>query len=248
MRVVSMSLLGVFACAGVANAGEATVGLGAAISESEYYQQPEQLNGFPLVVYHGDRFFFEGTSFGYQLTQSEQLTVSLAGDLDFRQYDPEEARRADLAALDERKAGVLAGVRLEYRIGAADTVTAGLLGELTNRHHGRVAELGWKHMFDFGFENSQVFSQIGLRMVDADYNDYYFGVSAAESTRSGLAAYTPGAGNDLSVGGGVMHNFANDWQAMLMLYVRRYDQQVSDSPMVENASITGGFVGIGYRF
>lgn len=248
MRVVSTLLLSAAAVAGSVQAGDLTVGLGAAISESEYYQQPERVNGFPLVIYRGERFFFQGTSFGYDMVQAKPLTVSLVADLDFRAYDPDEASRADLAALAERKGGLLGGLRMEYRIGDTDTITAGLLGELTDRHRGRIGELGWNHQFDFGFDSTQIFSQVGLRLVDADYNDYYFGISAEESARSGLASYAPGAGMDLSVGAGVMHNFANSWQGLVMLYGRRYDRQVEDSPMVENAHVVGGFVGLGYRF
>lgn len=91
-----------------------------------------------------------------------------------------------------------------------------------------------------------------LSVVDSDYNQTYFGVTAAQSARSGLAPYRPGGGL-LSVGLGASAIFpvSDRVSGMVLAGYDRLADDAAHSPLVRDRGsrdqATVGF-GLVYRF
>lgn len=81
-----------------------------------------------------------------------------------------------------------------------------------------------------------------------NYNDYYYGVSKAESRRSGLNSYSADDGWDPYLELTASYNFLGDWNVYGTGRYIRLSDEVKDSPMVDK-SWSGIFsVGVTYKF
>ena len=229
-------------------AAELSLGLGMASGQSEYADQPSQSQVFPMAFYRGDRFFISGLNFGFDLVKDDKLSLSIVGDLDFRRFEPDQADTASFAVLDERKSGLLGGIRLEHKLTKLNTFKYNLMTELSDRHGATIADVSWQHNFDLKLAATRFFSIVKLRAVDAKYNQYYAGISADEATSSGLLAYSPDSDIDLSLSLGAMHFFPNKWQLLAFVNYRQYGNEVENSPMIIDTQVFGVFVGAAYRF
>lgn len=87
------------------------------------------------------------------------------------------------------------------------------------------------------------------------YADYYFGISSAGASASGLAAYNPGAGL-ASIGGNVLGIYSlsggrTGWSLFSIASYKRLQNDISASPIVRDTGSPNQFfgsVGVGYTF
>lgn len=97
----------------------------------------------------------------------------------------------------------------------------------------------------------QVFVGLGAsaRISPAAQNRYYFGISPAQSLRSGLSAYDPGGGfSSISAWPAVVWRFADNWTVSLAGHYTRLSDEAARSPIVRRGSrdqFVGG-LGIAY--
>jgi outer membrane scaffolding protein for murein synthesis (MipA/OmpV family) len=89
----------------------------------------------------------------------------------------------------------------------------------------------------------------GATWASEDYMRSYFGVSAAQAARSGLATYDANAGiKDVHVGLSAEIPLAEVWTLRLMGRYARLVGDASDSPIVERQDQLSGGVGLTYKF
>ena len=89
---------------------------------------------------------------------------------------------------------------------------------------------------------------IGVQYSSENYNDYYYGVSKAESRRSGLNSYSADDGWDPYLELTASYNFLGDWNVYGTGRYTRLSDEVKESPMVDK-SWSGIFsVGVTYKF
>jgi outer membrane protein len=89
--------------------------------------------------------------------------------------------------------------------------------------------------------------EIGVSWQSSDLNDYYFGVDANE-VRAGRAAYEADA--SVTPFAGVQLEYAVSKQTHVIggLGVGRLGDEISDSPIVDEGSVAGGYLGLTYTF
>lgn len=144
---------------------------------------------------------------------------------------------------------VLVGVPLTFALvkgagkGAANTSDGNLDG-----HGGTRLELGasipWQVSSNLGVSFSP-----NIVWADSKYNQAYFGVTGAQSAKSGFAAYTAKSGIK-SVGLTVGSDFKidNNWSANAALSLNQLRGGVAKSPLVQSKSQNTFVVGVSYLF
>ncbi len=89
----------------------------------------------------------------------------------------------------------------------------------------------------------------GATWASDDYMQSYFGVSAAQATRTGLSAYSASAGiKDVHVGLNAELPLADVWTLRLTGRYARLVGDAADSPIVERQDQLTGGVGLTYKF
>ncbi|MDQ0316110.1 MipA/OmpV family protein [Amorphus orientalis] len=117
-------------------------------------------------------------------------------------------------------------------------------------HNGFVGEAGVDLVLN-PMERVQLSLGPRVGFANDEYVQTYFGVSAAEATRSQFAAYDPSGGfTDVGVGGRITYDWTEKTKLHLQADYTRYIGDVADSPVVEAGSEDQFYVGIGitYRF
>ncbi|MGQ9365740.1 MipA/OmpV family protein [Azospirillum sp. ST 5-10] len=94
-----------------------------------------------------------------------------------------------------------------------------------------------------------VTGRVGATLADEDSQRQWFGVTASQATRSGLAAYQPDGGlqsGDVSIT--AAYALTPHWKLTARVGAVRLLGDAADSPIVEDETQPYGFLGVSYRF
>jgi outer membrane protein len=156
--------------------------------------------------------------------------------------DPDE--EDEWRGLHERKPGFDAGVSLLWETGVGE-IDLDLLTDVSNRSKGQEAVVSYAYPFSQGRWTLR--PEVGVSWQSEDLADYYFGVDVDER-RAGRPAYEADA--TVTPFAGVEIEYAISKQTHLLggLGVGRFGDGISDSPIVDERSVGGGYLGLTYIF
>ena len=92
-----------------------------------------------------------------------------------------------------------------------------------------------------------LFPQLGVERRSAQYTNYLYGVTPAESLASGYAAYNAGASTTPVLGLAADYSLTENWIINMQLRRRWLDSAVTNSPLVVRKTQDMGYVGLSYR-
>ncbi len=109
-------------------------------------------------------------------------------------------------------------------------------------------ELGGGYEAQFG-PADRVRLGVGLNWANNKYMQTYFGVSAAQSATSGLAAYNAGSGiKDYSLSANWTHSYSKEWFSNAGVTLKQLSGSAKNSPLtLQRSQSMVNFV-VGYRF
>ena len=180
-----------------------------------------------------------------ELVQRDHLRVTLSARLDGgRDPDADDflrgldrirpTVRARLAALRRFDSGLRLGVALSPDVLGHD---GGTLAD---------ASVGYEWFLMPGLRAN---GGVGITVADQRYMRSYFGVSAAESMRSGHAEYAPGAGlRDVGMSFGLRADLGPRWVGYANAGVLRLLGPTLDSPLTRGRSGWSASMGLAWRF
>lgn len=192
--------------------------------------------------------FFDYGRFAARVDTLSLKTVKFGyGYLEFAGRISQDGWRADTAALSglkDRKTPIPLGIGTFQ-----ETPYGGLFLNAfvdANKSHGTLLEATYAAEFKVG--SWSFFPQVGLEYTSGKYNNYLYGVTAAESAASGFAAYNAGGSTAPMLGLGVDVPLGEPW--VLTMQVRRkwLDSSVRNSPLVGRKTQDFGFIAVSYRF
>ena len=88
----------------------------------------------------------------------------------------------------------------------------------------------------------------GLTWTSCEYNRYYYGIQSDESRASGLSEYHPGSALSPNAGLAARVSLSENWSLFANGNLEFLNQEIYDSPMVENAVKLSLGAGLLYRF
>jgi MipA family protein len=210
----------------------------------------------PALAYKGERFhanlgnpgigYFNGLSdlggVGYSIVKQDEFNLDLVGKIRAMGIDPDDDDA--LAGLHERKPGIDIGVSARWRTQLGE-LDAQLLSDVSGRSKGQEAILAYAYPLSFGKWTLR--PELGVSWQSSDLNDYYFGVDSDETTAS-RGVYE--ADSTVTPFASFQMEYAINQQMNLIggIGVGRLGDEVSDSPIVEERDLVGGYAGMVYRF
>jgi len=115
-----------------------------------------------------------------------------------------------------------------------------------NKSHGSLLEATYAAEIKVG--SWSFYPQVGLEYSNAKYNNYLYGVSAAESAASGFAAYNAGSSTAPVLGLGVDVPLGEPWTLTMQVRRKWLDSSVRNSPLLSRRTQDTGFIAVSYRF
>ena len=165
---------------------DATFSAGMSVTHlSSAYDADAQTFVLPQAFYDNNRVYIEGTEAGIYPYKDNRHHLRAGISYDGRNFDPEDAH-GNLAQLNERKSSALAHISYMY-LSPIGGLRAKATTDLLDKHGGQTLSLA--HVSKFTKDDWTIYPSFGATWRSEDYNNYYYGVSDAESVRSGVAAY-----------------------------------------------------------
>ena len=208
----------------------------------------------PLVGYEGARVYFRGFELGYRLnphaldTPPEQRSphawalMITAAPFRFR---PEDSDDQQMRALDSRSFSAELAVDYKYRsqFGVAN-VRAGQ----DIRGHGHRLSASYAYPLTTDIRRWQVSPAIGVTFISSGYTDYYYGVTAEESVRSGLSEYSSQDAFNPFVRISGYYRLNEQWNMFGAVTGSRLSSKIANSPMADGRYVNTLVVAVAYRF
>ncbi|WP_085918897.1 MipA/OmpV family protein [Halomonas sp. CSM-2] len=226
---------------------EGSVGAGVFSVPDYLGSDKNETRGWPSAsVTYGDTFYASvRDGIGWNLLRQGNWKVS-----PFITYLPGRDNDGELSGLDEVDDGAAAGVRVRYSNGpwGLEAATKAPLGGDVDGYEADL-KVNWRTML-----SQQMAFSIGpeLTYSSDDWTRDMFGISPAESARSGLAIYRPNDGYvRYGLNSRLSYYLTRDWSVTGLLGVTRLTGDAADSPIVDDVGdktqVMGGAL-INYHF
>lgn len=181
--------------------------------------------GISINVYNYQSFSFSAKA-GYDLGRKEDDSNHLEG-------------------LGDIDAGAVVGGKLAYELGPVELYTS--FDKTIGGSDGLVGTVGANISHSY---NQFLFSAgASATWADSNHMDSYFGVTAAQSARSGLAAYDAGAGfKRIDFEASVTYVTQKNWLVQGQVGIGYLVGDAADSPIVQDAFQPSAMLVVGYKF
>lgn len=211
------------------------LGIGAAIGPE--YPGSDEAETSPWLIWRNAGFGDSpsGTAQGLSFSPSFEVV----GERDTSDYP-------ELAGLDDIDSAYELGLRVSYGMGpltAYGSVRRGFEG-----HEGLTGEVGAKYRTDLT-ERLTLWSGAELVYGNDDFNNTYFGVTAAESAASGLAETQPGGGlNEAAISFEARYAMTENTALLGEIRYGKLIGDAADSPVVQDEYQPSLRLGVTRRF
>ena len=218
-----------------------TMGFNYSVNFQAYKGHKTSQTLLPVFFYDNDKFYIEGDDAGSYLFKDDKNQLRLDAHYDGNTYDPS----GELYLLDKRKWSVLAGASY-MRITPYGGFKARLNTDTLSRSKGTILRASYLAELDKG--NLTVYPEAGFQWNNAKYNQYYYGVSDAESKRSGIAAYEPGQSISPFVSMTANYKLSKHVNAFSSVEFNYLSNEQFKSPMVKKRTDITPAVGLTFTF
>ncbi|AEG51394.1 MltA-interacting MipA family protein [Sphingobium chlorophenolicum L-1] len=209
--------------------------------------------GIADVRWKGMEFELRGLRARLDVMGDSPLQVGPAINLRFKRNSSKDGD-GRVKLLDDVGQAIEVGGFVGYRFGGDEkgqgevTVDLTVLKDVNNGHDGVVATAQLSYA---AYRSRRVFVNVDAQTNygDGKYMRSYFGVTADESLRSGLATYRPGGGiRDVGAGATVGYQFSPRWGLIARAGANYYVGDAKDSPIVDEGSKLQAIAGLALSF
>ena len=196
----------------------------------------------PLYLYEGKHLFAHGTSAGLHLFRGSAFSLDAVARYRFDRLETDASPY--YAGMADREQTVDGGfsVTLEQPWGS---LTATAVTDLLSRHDGEAYDLTYRYTFGIGRLTLSPFA--GYVHQSGKLNDYYYGVTPAES-RPDRPAYEAGGDGFWQAGLNTSYRLTRGWDLYANVAFEQVPDAVRASPLVDEENLLSAFIGASYSF
>lgn len=211
------------------------------LTQSVIRSKDRKASVLPYGFFDYGRFFARVDTLGFKTIKLGDGYLELAGRVS---QDGWRADTAALAGLAERRTSIPLGLASFQKTPYGGIFLNAFVD--ANKSHGALLDVTYAAEFKLG--NWSFYPQLGLEYRNAKYNDYFYGVSPAESGASGYAAYNAGASTTPLLGLAAGVPLGGHWVLNLQLRHKWLGPAVHNSPLVSRRARDTGFIAVSYHF
>lgn len=208
-------------------------GAGMVWIRSPYKGHDDYYIPFPSLQLETKYFFIKELKLGFYLYRddAEEHELTLGITPGFTVFDPDKTDDFKLSFLDKRK--MAADVYLQYlRRFRYGTVGAKIYMDILGNADGFGADVFYK--LPIFINEFTITPGIGLSYLSGDRTDYYYGISRAESIRSGLRYYHADFSISPYVSLEASYLTENGWNIFANAQYTYLSDEITDSPMIQD--------------
>lgn len=225
--------------------GNVSLGAGIAVGKLPYKSYDTKFWPAPVISYENDYFYVRGISAGVFLLKNDHHRLTVNAYYSPLHFKPSDSDDKALNQLNRRRSTMMAGLGYQY----TDTwgiIRAELAGDVLGKSDGIIADLAY--FYPIHIDKFRITPGIGVQWQSRQFNDYYFGVSSTESTRSGLSKYSADSGVSTYLSLNANYSLTSSWTLYATGRVSFLSSEAKDSPMVDKSYDAVFSTGITYTF
>ncbi|WP_288129555.1 MipA/OmpV family protein [Microbulbifer sp.] len=224
--------------------GQWGVGLGVIVQSSPYQGSDSTVTQvIPAITYLGERLQWLGPTVRYGLLGSDRLRLALNATYRVGAYEEDDS--AALSGLGDRDNTLMAGIGLVYDGPSGIDVDFRYQHDVLDRVGGGTAEFRVSRGFNTG--NFRWAPSVGVKWLSSDLANYDFGVPVS-GARVSRPAYDVGSSTNFAIGIGGMLELTEHWRVILDVGAEYLDDNIADSPIVDDRQVFKGFAAVTYTF
>ncbi|TNV22051.1 MipA/OmpV family protein [Buttiauxella sp. B2] len=225
--------------------GPWSLGAAALVTPNPYKGHQDRVYPVPMVGYEGDSFYLRGINAGYYLWNDKTDKLSVTAYYAPLFFQAKDSDSDSMRKLDNRKATLMAGLSYMHytNYGFLRTVLA---GDTLGNSNGAIWDTAW--LYRYNSDRLTLTPGIGVQWSSDNQNDYYYGISKSESSRSGLSSYEAESSWSPYVELSVNYKLTQDWRVFGLGRYVRLANEVTDSPMVDKEWSGVFMTGVTYSF
>lgn len=223
------------------------IGLGVVSMPVYQGAERQRVMGAPLFEYRWSNGVFVGGDglLGYQVSRHTGLQYGLLLGQDLGRKERDALALAGLGDVEER---VTAGGFAKASLGGGLLVTASLQAGSGNDHAGALLNMGISYQLPLSTA-VQVRISVNSSMANREYMASYFGVSEAQSDRSGYQSYHAEGGlRDASLALDLVYPLGPRWLMIGSVKSTNLLGSAIESPLVRRRNDSVAMAGIAYTF
>jgi outer membrane protein len=220
------------------------VGVGAITRSSPYRDYDGGVTQvIPAITYNGARLQILGPNVNFGLVGTGKLRLAAAGTYRLGVYDEDDSDY--LEGMGDRDSTFMAGLALQAELPMGFDMALSYKHDVLDRIGGGEARVAVDKSFQFGaFRFSP---ELGINWLAQDLADYDFGVPKNKATGD-RPAYRVDSVFTVDVGVGVLYEITTDWLLVVNVAVEFFDDEITDSPIVDEDYVLKGFFAVNYVF
>lgn len=221
------------------------LGLYGEVEKLPYKGVDSDFTVLPMVYYESRYFYIDGLEAGFYFLNDDVHQLSLGLGYEQVGLKPSDSSNQQIKQLNRRKDSLMANIDYTY-ISDWGAISAEFKFDTLGRNKGVALDLGYLAMVQTG--DFTFVPNIGVVWYSEKYNDYYYGVSQAESQRSGLAHYKSKQGINSYVELNILYQVAPNWEMFATGRYEHLSKEVKNSPVVDQKESTNLKLGVMYQF
>lgn len=221
------------------------VGAGVLVSTSPYEGDDSKTYVVPIGVWRNERFFIEGIKGGVIVSESDDFRADILVTPRLMGYSSDDA--TILNGMKDRDISVDGGVQLKWKMPFSNNLdlSVAAIHDLLGVHDGYEIHTELTKVFPFKF--FQIVPKVGVKWLNEDIVDHYFGVTGEEITQSrpqygGHGTFNPYGNVSLYM---AIHP---KWFIIVRAGAEMLGDEIQDSPLVDEDVTYNGVIGLTRRF
>jgi MipA family protein len=224
--------------------GRIGVGVGVIASRPPYRDYDGNIvQPIPAITYIGNRFQIYGPYAQISLVGSGKLRLAATGRYRLRAY--EEGDSDFLDGMGDRDDTFMAGLALQAELPGGFDISAGYDHDVLDTIGGGSAQAGISKSFAVGV--ARITPEIGVHWLSEDLARHDYGVPADRATAE-RPAYELDGVFSLQAGLGLFFELTDSLVFLVNGQAEFLDEDVTDSPIVEDDIVFSGFSALNYLF
>jgi len=222
---------------------EWSLGLGVASTPRPYVGAENAVLPIPLVDITYKKLYVQGIQAGYWFVDNKHLDFGVRTEIVFESLDPDDS--PFLMGMAERKPSIQGGLVFAWKPGKFRLTTA-VNTDLMNRSNGQQVSVRFSRMWQFHGRAVGVMPSIGVVWQSSNFINYYYGVTPEEA----LPDRPPFSGHSaVNIRGSLLGYLFVSHRIRFLAYleVQRLDNEIYDSPIVEDRRSILGLFGVTCR-
>ena len=221
-----------------------SLGLGAFSSPRPYVGAENSQIVAPLIEVTWKKIYVQGIQAGYRFFDTEKFRLDARAGIVFNGLDPDDS--PDLEGMNKRRPTIEGGFVFDWKPGKYRLSTAAYT-DLLGRYYGQQVSTDFSRTWTFNRFRWGLTPSVGVVWQSNNFVDYYYGVTPEEA-RPGRPPFEGHAAINFrsSLFGFFFVNMRI--RLVALVQIQRLDNEISNSPIVDQERGIFGLVGLTYRF